>query len=320
MNGRLISVSSAELELDLGFLRRFSQPLQRHPVMRQVHARFLLELADQPVHQPLVDVVAAQVRIPVGQLHLHHAVTHLQNRYVERAAAEIVDRDPLFLLLVQPVGQRRRGRLVDDPHHLQARHVPRVLRRLALGVVEIRRHGDHGARHFLAQVGLGSLLQLGQNHRRNFRRGVLLALRLHARIAAVAAHDMVRHQLHLFGHFVKPPAHEALDRIHRVFRIRHRLALRHLAHQSVAGLGKTHHRGRRPPTLLVWNDYGLPALNDRYHRVGGAEVDADDLVHVDLSLGWSQEVAETEIAAAIAAARSTRVHGATALDLSMLLE
>ena len=63
----------------------------------------------------------------------------LEHRHVERAAAEVEDEDRLVVLLVEPVGQRRRGRLVDDAQDLEARDLAGLLGRLALGVVEVRR-------------------------------------------------------------------------------------------------------------------------------------------------------------------------------------
>jgi hypothetical protein len=92
----------------------------------------LLELVGEPVDQALVPVVAAQVRVAVGREHLEHAVADLEDRDVERAAAEVEHRDLLVLLLVEAVGQRRRGRLVDDALDLQARDLARVLGGLAL--------------------------------------------------------------------------------------------------------------------------------------------------------------------------------------------
>jgi hypothetical protein len=81
----------------------------------QVDALVLLELLEQPVDDPLVDVVAAEVGVAVGRLDLDDALADLEDRDVEGAAAEVVDRDRLVLLLVQAVGQRRGGRLVDQP-------------------------------------------------------------------------------------------------------------------------------------------------------------------------------------------------------------
>ena len=72
--------------------------------------------------------------------------------HVERAAAQVVDQHRLLdARLLQPVGQGRGGRLVDDPEDLEAGGVAGVDRRLALGVGEVGRHGDDGAVDRLAQ-------------------------------------------------------------------------------------------------------------------------------------------------------------------------
>ena len=53
-------------QLDLGLLGRFLQALHGHVVLRQVDAVGGLELLDQPVDDPLVPVVAAEVGVAVG--------------------------------------------------------------------------------------------------------------------------------------------------------------------------------------------------------------------------------------------------------------
>ena len=126
-------------ELDLGLLRRFLQTLKRHAVLAQIDAVALLELGDHPVDDALIEVVAAEVRVAVGRLHLDDALAHFEDRDVERAAAEVVDGDRFVLLLVEAVGQRRRGRLVDDAQDVEAGDLAGVLRRLPLRVVEVRR-------------------------------------------------------------------------------------------------------------------------------------------------------------------------------------
>ena len=64
---------------------------------------------------------------------------------VERAAAEIVDREHAVLLLLEAVGERRRGGLVEQAQHLEPGEPPGVLRGLALRVVEVRGHRDDRA-------------------------------------------------------------------------------------------------------------------------------------------------------------------------------
>ena len=129
-----------------------------------------LELLSDPVDDALIEVVAAQVRVAVGRLHLEDALADFEDRDVEGPATEVVDGDRLVLLLVHPVGERRRGRLVDDAEDLESCDLAGVLGGLALAVVEIRRHGDDRLGHLLAQVGLGRLLQLSQRHRGDFGR------------------------------------------------------------------------------------------------------------------------------------------------------
>jgi hypothetical protein len=80
----------------------------------------------------VVDVVAAEVRVAVGRDDLHDVVADLEDRDVEGAAAEVVDRDDLVLLLVEAVRERRRRGLVDDALDLEARDLARVLGGLAL--------------------------------------------------------------------------------------------------------------------------------------------------------------------------------------------
>ena len=114
-------------KLDLGLLGGFAQALQGLAVLAQVDALLLLELIGSPVHDTLVPVVAAQVRVAVGGLDLDHAFAHFQHGDVERAAAQVEDQDGFVLLLIQAVGQGRGGRLVDDAHALPGRRSCRRL-------------------------------------------------------------------------------------------------------------------------------------------------------------------------------------------------
>ena len=151
-----------------------------HRAAQQLHARRCLceissphsdcDIFERDAQQQIVDIVAAQVRVAVGREHFEDSVLQSQDRDVERAAAEIVDRDDAFFALVEPVGERRRGRLIDQAQHFEAGDASGVLGGLPLRIVEIRGHGDHGLRDRLAQRGFGIVLQLAQNVRRDLRR------------------------------------------------------------------------------------------------------------------------------------------------------
>ena len=95
MKGRLISVCTVELSSILAFsaasLRRCSA---MRSWRRSMPCSFLNSVGD-PVDDALVEVVAAEVRVAVGGLHLEDALADLEDRDVEGAAAEVVDGDLL---------------------------------------------------------------------------------------------------------------------------------------------------------------------------------------------------------------------------------
>ena len=92
--------------------------------------------------------------------HFEDAVADVEHRDVERAAAEVEDEDLFVLLLVQPVRQRGGRRLGEHAQDLQPGDLAGVLGGLALGVVEVRRHGDDRVGDLLAEIVLGGLLQV----------------------------------------------------------------------------------------------------------------------------------------------------------------
>ncbi len=193
-------------QLDLRLLGGLLEALQGLLVLGQVDPLVLLVLGQQPVDDALVEVVTAEVRVAVGGLDLEDALAELEDRDVEGAAAQVVDGDLLVALLVQAVGQGRRGRLVDDPLDVEAGDPAGVLGRLALGVVEVGRDGDDGLGHLLAQVRLGVRAQLLEDHRADLGRRVGLAVGQldHHAVALGVLLDVVRDQalaaLGLRGH------------------------------------------------------------------------------------------------------------------------
>ena len=92
-------------QLDLRLLGRLLEALEGLLVLGEVDALVLLELGQQPFDDALVEVVAAEVRVAVGGLDFEHAFAELEDRDVERAAAQVVDGDLLVGLLVEAVGE-----------------------------------------------------------------------------------------------------------------------------------------------------------------------------------------------------------------------
>ena len=120
---------------------RSATHLQCELVLAQVDGVSLLELAAEVLEQADVEIFAAEEGVAVGRLHLEHAARQLEDRDIERAASQIIHRHNLAVAVALPeaVRQRRRGRLVDDPLHVQARDLTSVARRLPLRVVEVSR-------------------------------------------------------------------------------------------------------------------------------------------------------------------------------------
>ena len=159
--------------------------------------------------------------------------------------------------LVEPVREGRGGRLVDDAQHLEAGDLAGLLGGGALGVVEVRGHGDDGLGDGVAEVRLGVALQLHQRAGADLLRGVLLAVDVDRPVRA----------------------HVALDRADGAVGVGDGLALGDLTDEDLAVLGERDDRRGRAGPLGVGDDHGVAGLEDADDRVGGAEVDADGLGH-----------------------------------------
>ena len=252
MNGRLMSYCCAAESAILAFSASSLMRWSASGCLREIHAAVLLEFVEDPIHERVVPVVTAEVRVAVGGLHLEDAVADFEHGDVERAAAQVVHRDLFVLLLVEAVGERGGGRLVDDAEHFEARDLAGVLGGLALGVVEISRNRDDGLGDLFAELGFRIGLQFAENHRGNFRRRERLLLAVHfdldVGVAVGGLHDLVGNAMFFFADLIEFAAHETLDRENGVGGIGDRLALGGLADESFASLCECddRRRGARP--------------------------------------------------------------------------
>ena len=74
-------------ESDFGLLRFFFNALDCIRLFSQINAGILLKFLNDPIHDPRVPVVAAQVGIAVGRFDFEHAVTDFEHGNIEGAAA-----------------------------------------------------------------------------------------------------------------------------------------------------------------------------------------------------------------------------------------
>ena len=128
---------------------------------------------------------------------------------------------------------------------------------LALGVLEVGRHGDDRVGDGLAEVGLSVPLQFLEYARGDLLRRVLLAVDVDRPVGA----------------------HVALDRPDRPVDVGDCLALGDLADQDLAVLGEGHDGRGRPGAFGVGDDGGLAALEDGDDGVGRPQVDTDRTCH-----------------------------------------
>ena len=244
-------------QLDLRLLSSFLQALHSHTVVRQVNAVGLLELVNHPVDDALVEVIAAEVGITCGGQNLQNALADIQDGYIERTAAEVVNHDLLLRFLIYAVSQRSSGRLVDDTQNFQTCDLAGILGSLTLRVREVSRNGDDRLIYRLAEVCFCVSLQLLQDHSGNLLRGVRLAVDVYAVVGA----------------------HVTLDRNNGTVSVGYSLALSDLTDHTLAVLGKCNNRRSGARTLSVRDDYGFAALHNRYTRVRRTKVNTNDLTH-----------------------------------------
>ena len=256
--------------------------MEGHPILPKIDALILLELIDQPVHDALVEVVAAEIGVAVGRLDLEDAVADLKDGDVERTATQVIDDNPFVLFLVQTVGEGRGCRFVDDSEDVQACDLARILGGLALAIVEVGRDGDDRFGDFLAEIVLRGLPHLLQNHGGDFRRAVALAAQFDVRIAVVSLGHLIGQPFGGVCHLLAAElaAHEALHGENRVLRIRNRLALRNLSDKALALFCDGDDGRCRAGPFCVGDHNRFAAAHDGNAGVRGSKVDADHFAHV----------------------------------------
>ncbi|ELY80164.1 NAD-specific glutamate dehydrogenase [Natrinema pallidum DSM 3751] len=243
-------------EFDLGLFGGVFQPLEGLPVLVEVDPVFGLELVGEVVDDGLVPVVAAEIVVTVGRDDLVDAAAEIENRDVEGAAAEVVDEHGLVGIVVEAVGHRRGGRLVDDALDLEAGDLAGVFGRLALSVGEVRRDRDDGLFDLVAEIVLGVAFDLLEDHRRDLLGRILLTLDLDG---VVLFTDV------------------ALDRRDRLFGVLDRLVLRRFPDEPLV-VGKGDDGGRRPFAFGVDDNLRIAAFHHRERAVRRPQVDSENFV------------------------------------------
>lgn len=192
----------------LGLLARRPQTTHGARIVLHIRLCLLLELLDAVVDEDVVKVLTTEMSVARRRLHLKDTAVDREHTEVVSSAATIKDEHILLtshLAAIKAIGDGRRRRLVDDTEHVEARDHARVLRGLALRIIEIRGHGNHRVLHLATKIRLRSRLHLLQNRRADLlgQKALRLALvvDLNLRLLALA-----------LEHLERPVLHVALDR------------------------------------------------------------------------------------------------------------
>ena len=244
-------------KLDLCLLCRLAHALHGDRVAGEVDFILALKFRDKVVHDGLIKIVAAEMVIARRGEHFDHARGNVQNRHVERAAAEVIDHDLLALLFVNAVGQRCRRGLVDDALNIQPRDFARILRGLPLRVGKIRRDGDDGLGDGLSEIAFRVPLELLEDHRRDLLRRIFVPVDVHAVVCA----------------------HLALDGGNSPVVVRDGLPLGKASDHPLTGLGEGNHRRRGSAALRVGNDDRLAAFHHSHAGIRSTKINPDDSGH-----------------------------------------
>jgi hypothetical protein len=232
---------------DLGFFRFLLDALEGVGLAGEIDALVLFELADDPLDERVVPVVAAELGVAIGGEHFEDAVADFEHRDIEGAAAEVIDGDFFVGFLVEAVGEGGGGGLVDDAEHFEAGDFTGGLGGVALGVVEIGGHGDDGLLDGFAEFGFGVGLEFAEHHGGDFLRregfGFAGDFHLDVGVAIGGGDDLVGHALVGLGEFGELAADQAFGGENRVFRVGDGLAFGGLADEALAVFGEGDHRG-----------------------------------------------------------------------------
>ena len=250
------SISSDEWQVDVGghhagqlnlsLLSSLDNTLSTHLVCGQINAVFLLELLNDPVHNSLVEVIAAQMGITIGGTNLKHTAINIKDRYIEGTTTKVEYQNRVGILLINTIGQCSSSRLVDNTENLKACNLTSILGSLTLTVVEVCRNSDYCLGNGLTEISLCISLQLLKNHSRNLWWSIALVI---------------------YGNGVVLLAHVTLDGSDGTVRVGYSLTLCQLTYQTLTGLGEANYRWGNATALRVSDNCRLAAFHNGHNRV-----------------------------------------------------
>src|SRR4030095_13199428 len=178
-------------------------------------------------------------------LYFEHTLAQLEYGYIESTATKVKHSNVMvFATFVQSVGQCCSGRLIYDAAHGQTSNFSGFLCGLALSVIEICRHGNHGLFYFLAQVIFSDLLHFLKNHGADFLGGIQSSVYVNSYRIIVTFDHFITPVADLFSHLIMATAHETFYTHNRIMRICNSLPLSRVSYLPLPIFQESHYRWR----------------------------------------------------------------------------
>ena len=234
------------------------QTLHSHLIAGQIHTLGALELIHQMVDDSLVKVIAAQVVVAAGGQNFDNAFTDVDNGNIEGTAAQVVYHDGLLRLVVQTIGQRSRGGLVDDTLDIQTRDTAGVLGGLTLSVIEVSGNGDNSIGDGFSQISFSISLQLLKNHGADFLRRIGFSIDGNTMIGT----------------------HGTFDGTNGFVGIGNSLTFGQVAYQTLTGFAEGYDGRSGTAAFRVGDDYRLSAFHDGHAGVGSTKINTNNFAHL----------------------------------------
>ncbi len=206
-------------------------------------------------HDRLVPESTAQAVVAAGADDPDKPISDLDHRDVECPTPQVVNQNGLVLALLEAIGNRRGGRLVQDRPHAQAGQLAGVGCRLPFRRPKICGAGDDDIGDLLSQGDFRVTHHLAENERCHVLGAIGLPVMLENKIGI---------------------AHMLLDARHDPVWFHLGRFLGRIADDDVSAIEKDHRRSD-PLALLVGDDHGLAVLVDiRDRRVSCSQVNPED--------------------------------------------
>ena len=229
-------------------------------------------LRQGPAGQRSVEIVSTQGRVTARAHHFKNALRQPQQGNVEGAAAQVVHGIKPLRAMLQAVGDCRCSGFADQAQHVQAGELRGVLGGLALGVIEVRGHGDDSTEQVVVKSVLRTLPQGGQDFGRHFDRRLDAIGRVHLQHAGRI--DKIVRQLVAPIDVGQAAPHEAFHRDDGVAWVGGRFGQGIEADLAPALRQVSNCRRQDDARRFIRQAFGHAVAHGRHQGMRGAQVDA----------------------------------------------